>query len=134
VCHAPDRTRRTRPLRRDASATYRLEDPLAYALEQIGDRWTLLIVRELLAGRTRFEELCDRLGIARNILARRLQRLTADGLLIREPVVGDRRAHAYRPAVCAAQLAAVTTALEDFHRVAAAERASSENNDETEDR
>ena len=114
--------------------TYRLEDPLTYALEQIGDRWTLLILRELLAGRTRFEELCDRLGIARNILARRLQRLTADGLLIREPVVGDRRAHAYRPAVCAAQLAAVITALEDFHRVAAAERASSENNDETEDR
>mgnify|MGYP001825374023 CR=1 FL=1 len=54
------------------------------ALDLAGDRWTLLILRELLGGPARFEELVDGLqGIARNLLSGRLRRLEADGLVQR---------------------------------------------------
>jgi DNA-binding HxlR family transcriptional regulator len=56
--------------------------PMATALDFIGDRWTPLILRELLGGSARFHELRDGLpGIATNLLAERLQRLEADGLI-----------------------------------------------------
>lgn len=54
------------------------------ALDVAGDRWTLLILRELLGGPARFEELVDGLpGIARNLLSGRLRRLEGDGLVRR---------------------------------------------------
>ena len=54
------------------------------ALDLAGDRWTLLILRELLGGPARFEELVDGLqGIARNLLSGRLRRLEDDGLVRR---------------------------------------------------
>lgn len=54
------------------------------ALDVAGDRWTLLLLRELLGGPARFEELVDGLpGIARNLLSSRLKRLEEDGLLRR---------------------------------------------------
>jgi DNA-binding HxlR family transcriptional regulator len=54
------------------------------ALDVAGDRWTFLILRELLGGPARFEELVDGLpGVARNLLSGRLRRLEADGLLRR---------------------------------------------------
>lgn len=57
---------------------------LALALDRIGDRWTLLIVRELLPGPARFGELHDALpGIATNLLTRRLRDLEDAGLLER---------------------------------------------------
>lgn len=56
--------------------------PLATALDYIGDRWTILIFRELLGGSARFNELHDGLpGIATNLLTERLRRLEADGLV-----------------------------------------------------
>jgi DNA-binding HxlR family transcriptional regulator len=58
---------------------------IAQALEQIGDWWTLLIVREAFFGSSRFGEFQEQLGIARNILSERLQRLVADGILSRVP-------------------------------------------------
>jgi DNA-binding HxlR family transcriptional regulator len=52
--------------------------PLARALDVIGDRWTLLIVRELLLGPRRYTDLFDGLpGIGTNILAGRLEDLQA---------------------------------------------------------
>lgn len=58
--------------------------PMATALDFIGDRWTILILRELLGGSARFHELRDGLpGIATNLLSERLQRLEADGLVRR---------------------------------------------------
>ena len=55
---------------------------LARGLDLIGDRWVLLIVRELLAGPRRYGELFDGLpGIATNLLADRLRSMEADGLL-----------------------------------------------------
>jgi DNA-binding HxlR family transcriptional regulator len=58
---------------------------LALALDRIGDRWTLLIVRELLPGPARFGELHEALpGIATNLLTRRLRDLEEAGLLERK--------------------------------------------------
>lgn len=56
---------------------------LAYALDIIGERWTLLIVRELVAGPRRFKDLLDGLpGISTNLLAERLKSLAEQGILI----------------------------------------------------
>ncbi len=56
----------------------------ARALDVIGDRWTLLIVRELLFGPRRFTDLIDGLpGISRNLLTERLRMLEADGIVAR---------------------------------------------------
>src|SRR5256712_7819045 len=57
---------------------------LARALELLGERWTLLIVRELLLGPKRFSDLKGRLdGISSSVLSQRLSRLEEDGLVQR---------------------------------------------------
>ncbi len=57
---------------------------LAYALDVIGERWTILMIRELLAGPRRFKDLNDGLpGISTNLLTERLKRLEQQGLLRR---------------------------------------------------
>lgn len=56
---------------------------IARALEVVGERWSLLIVRDALLGLRRFEEFQDSLGIARNVLADRLGRLVSAGVLER---------------------------------------------------
>ena len=63
---------------------YQLLCPIARALDRIGDRWTLLILRDLHAGPARFSDLQSGLGgIASNLLAGRLQQLLGDGLVRR---------------------------------------------------
>jgi DNA-binding HxlR family transcriptional regulator len=57
---------------------------LPRTLGSVGDWWTLLIVRDAFFGSTRFGEFQQSLGIARNILAQRLDALVADGILARE--------------------------------------------------
>jgi DNA-binding HxlR family transcriptional regulator len=56
---------------------------VARALELVGERWTLLIVRDAFIGLTRFEQFQENLGIARNVLADRLARLVEHGILER---------------------------------------------------
>ncbi|SNQ48412.1 conserved hypothetical protein [Frankia canadensis] len=56
---------------------------IAASLEILGDRWTLLILREACRGATRFADFQSRLGLARTVLSERLSRLTADGLFDR---------------------------------------------------
>ena len=56
---------------------------VAAALEVVGERWTLLIVREALLGVHRFDEIQTDLGIARNVLQARLERLLDHGILER---------------------------------------------------
>ncbi|CAN5773785.1 winged helix-turn-helix transcriptional regulator [soil metagenome] len=59
--------------------------PVASALEVIGERWTLLIVRELLVGPRRFSDLAGALpGISPNLLAGRLDALQAEDVVVRE--------------------------------------------------
>jgi DNA-binding HxlR family transcriptional regulator len=64
------------------SRSYNLLCPISRALDHVGDRWTLLILRDLHAGPARFKDLQTGLtGIASNLLSERLQALEADGLV-----------------------------------------------------
>src|ERR1700753_4255496 len=65
--------------------------PVARSTAIIGDRWTLLIVRELFAGCSRFDEIQAQTGATAQMLSTRLKRLEADGM-------GERRAYRRRPA------------------------------------
>ncbi len=56
-------------------------DPVARALEEIGDRWTLVLVRHLIGGPKRFQELRQRTGIAPRVLSARLRGLVASGFV-----------------------------------------------------
>lgn len=60
-----------------------LDCSVAKALEVIGERWSLLIVRSVMHGNRRFGEMQGSLGIARNVLSARLQRLVDEEILER---------------------------------------------------
>ncbi len=64
--------------------TIRVSDcSVAKSLEVIGERWSLLIVRDVMHGNRRFGEIQDSLGVARNVLSARLQRLVEEDILER---------------------------------------------------
>ena len=67
-----------RPANRDAC-------PVAISLAHVGDRWSMLILRECFMGTTRFDDFLRHLGIAPNILTRRLAALVKEGILVRRP-------------------------------------------------
>ena len=58
---------------------------VAGTLELIGERWSILVIREVFYGRRRFSEMQRVLGVARNVLATRLDRLVDAGILERRP-------------------------------------------------
>jgi len=64
---------------------------IAGALEVVGERWSLLIVRDIMLGVRRFDRLQESLGIARNVLQKRLEMLVDQGVL-------ERRLYQERPA------------------------------------
>jgi DNA-binding HxlR family transcriptional regulator len=64
-----------------AKRHYNLLCPIARALDAVGDRWALLILRDLHAGPARYQELHEGLGIATNLLSTRLTELTNSGLI-----------------------------------------------------
>lgn len=68
------------------------DDPcgIAQAVGVLGDPWSLLVLRDVAGGHTRFEQLVDETGISRKVLAQRLEALVADGVL-------ERRAYSQRP-------------------------------------
>lgn len=58
---------------------------MASALDVVGDRWTLLIIRDLLRGRSRYSELRQSVeGITTSVLSDRLKRLETEGVVTRE--------------------------------------------------
>ena len=69
--------------------------PLGPAIDLIGEKWAIMILRGSLSGLRHFEEFQAGLGIARNILSNRLARLVAGGLLERKPDGADRRRVVY---------------------------------------
>jgi DNA-binding HxlR family transcriptional regulator len=76
---------------------FRSTCPIARTLDIVGDKWTLLIIRDLSLGKTHFDEfLGSREGIAPNILANRLQTLSALGLIAKSISPADRRRVQYR--------------------------------------
>jgi DNA-binding HxlR family transcriptional regulator len=58
---------------------------VAQALEVVGEWWSLLIVRDVFLGVTRFDDFQHRLGISRNVLNQRLRRLVEQGVLRKVP-------------------------------------------------
>ena len=71
-------------MQRTVSPREHTRDPLGAALDIVGDRWSLLVVRDLLRGHTRFSQLRESVvGIAPNILTERLRRLERHGVLER---------------------------------------------------
>jgi DNA-binding HxlR family transcriptional regulator len=64
--------------------------PVARGLSVVGDRWTMLVLRDCFRGVRRFEALQKRLGITRHVLADRLRKLEEDGVL-------ERRLYQERP-------------------------------------
>ena len=62
---------------------YQLLCPIARSLDAVGDRWALLVLRDLHAGPARFGELESGLGIATNLLTTRLADLIESGLVTR---------------------------------------------------
>lgn len=94
------------------AGTYQQFCAVAAALDVVGDRWTLLVVRELLIGPRRYGELLAGLpGVATNLLADRLRRLEAAGLVSQEP---DGRVRVYRLTERGAELDGVVGALARF--------------------
>jgi DNA-binding HxlR family transcriptional regulator len=77
--------------------------PISFALEIFGDRWTLLVLRDvLLRSRSRYRELLSsEEGIATNVLADRLKRLEQRGLIRKEQDQQDARQYFYRPTMLA---------------------------------
>tara|TARA_B110000438_G_scaffold277874_1_gene300880 strand:- start:224 stop:679 length:456 start_codon:yes stop_codon:yes gene_type:complete len=58
---------------------------IAATLDLVGDRWTLLILRDLFRGMNRFDDVQKDLGIARNLLSNRLQKLVENDIVTRLP-------------------------------------------------
>jgi DNA-binding HxlR family transcriptional regulator len=70
---------------------------LARALDMVGERWTLLIVRNLLLGPVRYTDLLRGLpGITTNLLAKRLREMEESGLIARTGLAAGEPGHAYR--------------------------------------
>ena len=82
---------------------------IARALNMVGDWWTLLIIREAFLGVTRFADFREHLGIARNILSDRLQKLVAEDILAKQPK--EPRGFEYRLTAKGRDLWGVLTAL-----------------------
>src|SRR5215213_1899681 len=85
--------------------------PMTMAVEKLGDRWTLLIVRDLLLGTRRFNDLARGLpGISRALLAQRLRQLERDGIVERR-ITGGGRASEYYLTPAGHELQSITGAF-----------------------
>jgi DNA-binding HxlR family transcriptional regulator len=84
---------------------------VASTLEIIGERWTILILRDVFLGIRRFEDLQRDLGVARNILQARLERLVEHGVLVKRPYQERPLRHEYRLTEKGADLWPVLVAL-----------------------
>ncbi|HEU4421874.1 MAG TPA: helix-turn-helix domain-containing protein [Pilimelia sp.] len=75
--------------------TYAQECSIARTLEIVGERWTFLIIRDALLGVSRFDTFLGGLGIARNVLADRLNTLVDNGIFERVPYQDRPLRHEY---------------------------------------
>jgi DNA-binding HxlR family transcriptional regulator len=79
-----------------SSRSYEQFCPLAAALDQVGERWTLLVVRELLAGPARFGDISEALpGLATNLLTKRLRALEDQGIVVQRELPPPARVKVY---------------------------------------
>ncbi|MEV3960014.1 helix-turn-helix domain-containing protein [Nocardia sp. NPDC050193] len=87
--------------------------PVARTVDLVGDRWSLLIVRDAMDGAASFTEFRQRLGIARNILADRLRRLVDNGILATSTTPGGKR-HIYELTAAGKDLFTTIVALRQW--------------------
>ena len=87
---------------------------IARATDLFGDAWTALIMRDVLLGVTRFDDIAEDLGISRKVLAARLTRLVAEGVLTRERYQERPPREHYRATEKGAELYPVLLALMDW--------------------
>jgi DNA-binding HxlR family transcriptional regulator len=93
----------------------RSDCPVARSLDVLGDKWTLLIIREALSGTTRFMDFSRALPrLARTILSQRLQRLADLGVIETIPVSPTSLYHEYVLTEMGRQLFPVVTALRQW--------------------
>lgn len=78
-------------LRTEGTAWTDATCPVARTVDLIGDRWTLLILRDAMDGAESFTDFRQRTGIARNILTDRLRRLVERGVLDRQTAASGKR-------------------------------------------
>ena len=89
--------------------------PVACTLDILGDRWTLLVVRDLFLGRTRFKDFeASPEGIPTNILSERLERLLAAEIVEQVPVEEGARRFGYQLTPKGKGLAPVLLAIRDW--------------------
>lgn len=89
--------------------------PVACVLDLLGDRWTFLVIRDLVCGKSLFKEFCDSPeGIATNVLTDRLNRLVMHGLVETFPLPGQRGRDAYRLTAKGKTLRPILESLRDW--------------------
>lgn len=87
---------------------------IARATDLFADAWTALIMRDVLLGVTRFDDIAEDLGISRKVLAARLARLVEEGVLVRERYQDRPPREHYRATEKGEQLYPVLLALMDW--------------------
>ncbi len=101
--------------RRPAAAPRRSPCPVSCSLDIFGDRWTLLIVRDLMLGRTRFKDFtASPEGIPTNILSERLDRLLLHGVVELIPAEDGTRHLAYQLTKKGSALRPILKAVRDW--------------------
>ena len=89
--------------------------PVACTLDILGDRWTLLLVRDLFLGRSRFKDFeASPEGIPTNILSERLERLLASGIVEQVPVEEGAKRFGYELTAKGKALGPVLVAIRDW--------------------
>jgi DNA-binding HxlR family transcriptional regulator len=109
------RVTRRKQIEKKDIAPRRSSCPVACSLDIFGDRWTLLIVRDLFYGRARFKDFtASPEGIPTNILADRLERLQANGVAEQIPAEDGTKRLAYRLTEKGKALGPVLKAVRDW--------------------
>lgn len=89
--------------------------PIACTLDLIGDRWTLLVLRDLFLGKTRYDEfLSSPEGISTNVLAERLRRLESMGMIEKSPYGSHRKRMQYTLTEYGKSIGPVIRAVRDW--------------------
>ncbi|GAB2860386.1 helix-turn-helix domain-containing protein [Streptomyces deserti] len=114
---------RLRHMSHRARRSYDQYCSVARALDSVGDRWTLLIVRELLAGPRRYTDLhADLPGVSTDVLASRLKDMERDGLATRRRLPPPGAAYVYELTPRGRELLPVLQALGEWGRAELGER------------
>jgi len=97
---------------RSASVEFRSGCPIASTLDVVGDKWTLVILRDLVNGKTRFQEFLDSPErIASNILTARLAQMELNGLIVGELYQKRPKRYAYQLTEAGARLLPVLQSI-----------------------